>query len=99
MGRHRVKPRKQRQPYKVYNDDEVDPLVNLATAIVYQAVRDAFAIAGKGVLDVPQEATGVNKYELLNFFRSRWCGILIGCTELETETLIERTGLNELFNS
>ena len=99
MGRHRVKPRRQRQPYKIYNDDEVNPLVNLATAIVNQAVRDALAVGGKGTLDAPKEAYGVNKYELLNFFRSKWCGILRGCTDLEAEALIERTGLNELFNS
>lgn len=98
MGKGHVKPRKPRQPYKLYNDDETDPMVNLASAIVHQAVRDAYAVAGKGVMDNARDAAGVNKYELLNFFRSKWCGILIGCTDLEAETLIERTGLNELFN-
>lgn len=97
MGKHCVKPRR-------WKNNELGhkgllPHEALAIAIVQQAVRDTKDCVENRPYYIAQEATGVNKYELLNFFRSKWCGILLGTTELEGEEIIERTGLNELFDT
>lgn len=93
MGRHRVKPRKPRGRYITTESSELPPHLNLAMAIVAQAIRDGHrVVAGTGVKRAPQ----ATRFELINFFRSQWCGVLLGCTELTGEELIERIGLYDI---
>ena len=93
MGRHRVKPIKPRGHYNTVVTQEMPPHLNLALTIVSQAVRDGRrVVAGTGVKRAPQ----ATRFELINFFRSQWCGVLLGCTELTGEELIERIGLYDI---
>lgn len=91
MSKGHVKPRR---PYRQYRaDPESPPMENLAAAIVYQAVQDAQALVQGNEFKAKNNAGLVTKWELINFFRSKWCATLLGCTELNGEEIIERTGI------
>lgn len=55
--------------------DYTDPFIYLATMIIFRAVLDANLLGPKDHRTINGE--NVSKYELLNFFRSRWCATLI----------------------
>ena len=91
MGKGHVKPRR---PYRQYKaDPEAQPYENLAAAIVFQAVHDAKALKNGETMKAPNNTGIISKWELINFFRSKWCATLLGCTELSGEEIIERTGI------
>ena len=94
MGRHRVKPKKTR-PIRnlVVSHAELTPWENLAMAIVQLAVSDAKVLTERGVAKATLGHRPVSKWELINFFRSRWCAVLLGLTELDGDAIAERTGL------
>lgn len=96
MAKVRVKPRRGRPTM----ESEFDglPHENLAAAIVNQAVKDAEDLA-RGKLRVPLSRAGTSKWELINFFRSKWCATLLGCTDLDGEQIIERVHLYDLSDS
>ena len=94
MGKGHVKPNRGHPTVEMEFDGL--PHENLAAAIVYQAVRDAQDLAVGKKPKVPQHAWIVSKWELINFFRSRWCATLLACTNLTGEEIIERTHLYEL---
>ena len=91
MGRHRVKARKVRA-YKTPEEYDLSPHENLAVAIVRQAVTDAQTLMDGGKF-WGIGGNNVGKWELLNFFCSRWCGTLLGTTDLDGEEIAERIGL------
>jgi hypothetical protein len=93
MAKGRVKPKRGRPILGQEYDGE--PHENLAVAIVNQAVKDAQDLA-KGRLQMPLVAGSTSKWELINFFRSKWCGTLLGCTNVSGEEIIERMHLYEL---
>ena len=93
MPKARVKPRRGRPTFEAEFDGY--PHENLAAAIVNQAVSDAEdLVAGK--LRNPYVKGSTSKWELINFFRSKWCATLLGCTNLDGEEIIERMHLYEL---
>lgn len=89
MGKHNVKPRKPRQ-YRTADEYELTPHENLALAIVTQAVNDARTLMDGGKV---RNGGVVSKWELLNFFRGQWCGVLLGTSDLDGDYIAERIGL------
>ena len=92
MAKARVKPRRGRPIPREEYDGE--PHENLAVAVVAQAVKDAQDLAS-GKL-IPLVSVSASKWELINFFRSKWCDTLLGCTNVSGEEIIERMHLYEL---
>ena len=94
MGRHRVKPKKTR-PIRnlVVQNAELTPWENLAMAIVQLAVNDAKVLTTRGVSYARSDKQIIIKWELINFFCSRWCAVLLGFTEIEGKVIAERIGL------
>lgn len=97
MGKGHVKPKRGRPTMEMEFDGL--PHENLAAAIVYQAVKDAQDVVSGRTPRNPYQAGVVSKWELINFFRSKWCATLLSCTNLTGEEIIERTRLCELFNT
>lgn len=93
MGRHRVKPIKCKGCYITTETSELPAHLNLALAIVGQAVRDGRSIVRRNSVSRAPQAT---RWELINFFRSQWCGVLLGCTDLTGEDIMERIGLYDI---
>lgn len=60
-----------------------DPYSHLAVSIILQAYDDLKALGGeeKGYI----ESSVVSKWEIINFFRSKWCGILLSCQNAVTQ--------------
>lgn len=95
MGRHSVNPRKPRQ-YRAPQEYDLSPHENLALAIVVQAIVDTRTLLAGGT---PKGGGICSPHELLNFFKSQWCGTLLGTTEMQGDEIAKRVGLYELFNS
>ncbi len=90
----RVKPRK--QPLtgvknKFYGDPELEPLQNLAAAIVVQAKQDAKRLDGREKAYLDNQ--WVTAKELVRFFESAWCSMLLGDTELEGRDIRKMVGI------
>lgn len=89
MKYNRVSPRNRVVCEKSVYNELKDPYLVLAAAIVNQAVADATAGAKTGCYPKPS-----NKYELLNFFRSRWFSVLtLGA--VDGQELIRRYKLHD----
>lgn len=95
MGRHNVKPKKPRQ-HRTPQEYDLSPHENLALAIVVQAIADTRTLLAGGT---PKGGGICSPHELLNFFKSQWCGTLLGTTEMQGDEIAERVGLYELFNT
>jgi hypothetical protein len=96
MGKKSVKPKRGRPDTKILNDRELTPHENLALSIVGTAVADAKRLRAN---KAPKSTKVVDQFELLNFFRSRWCAILLGTTEITGEDIMDKVGLKDVFNS
>jgi len=55
--------------------DFTNPYTYLATMVIFRAVIDANLLGQSEYRRMDGE--NVSKYELLNFFRSKWCSVLI----------------------
>ena len=89
----RVKPRKQPMGAinKFYGDPELEPFQNLAAAIVIQAKQDARRLNGKDKAYL--ENQWITAKELIRFFESAWCSMLLGDTELEGSDIRKMVGI------
>lgn len=76
---------------KLRNDRCINPHVALALAIVAVAAEDALDIERGEQVSVYGVIT--SPWELLNFFRSKWCSVLLGTTDLNGEDFIKMTEL------
>lgn len=96
MGRHRVKPRK----VKIHRNSaefECSPHENLALAIVAQTINDARAMMDGRKVYASEGGGSVSEWELLNFFQSKWCDVLLGTTDLTGEDIAERIGFYDFI--
>lgn len=75
-------------------DPELSPEERLALCVVVQAAFDLARLRRKKT-DLLQVERGVwlDLDELLAFFRSRWCNVLLGTTGMSGVELLERMGL------
>lgn len=65
----------------VHNID--DPYSHLAVSIILQAYDDLKALRGEERTYIDQSP--VSKWEIINFFRSNWCGVLLSCQNAVTQ--------------
>ncbi len=74
---------------EVHNID--NPYTHLAASIILQAYDDLKALDGaeRGYV----EQSPVNKREIINFFRSKWCGLLLTCQDAVTQEQLEQAAL------
>lgn len=77
------------KPRVLHNIDV--PYSHLAASIIIQAFDDLKALGGKekGVLD----SSAVGRYEILEFLRSDWCGLLLSCQSAITQEKIETAAM------
>ena len=69
-------------------DPELPWEANLAAAIVNRAIADARIIQhGRGGFS--EKYNSIDKWEIVNFFRSSWCADLLGCTELTGRDILD----------
>lgn len=90
----RVKPRKQPltgAKNKFYGDPELEPYQNLAAAIVVQAKQDAKRLNGQS--EAILENQRITAKELIRFFESAWCSMLLGDTELDGSDIRKMVGI------
>ena len=73
------------KPGAVQNIDE--PYSHLAASIIIQAYDDLRALDGCEHRILDQNV--VNKWEIINFFRSEWCGVLLSCQNAITQEQAE----------
>ena len=67
----------------------INPIEELANAIVYRAAKDYKRALRRLKKDPEDEKMQIRKEEVENFFRSQWCCQL---TDLNGEVLIEKIG-------
>lgn len=65
-----------------------NPYTHLAASIIIQAYDDLKALGGSDRKIV--DAQNVTKYEIINFFRSPWCGRLLSCQEAVSQEMAIR---------
>lgn len=65
-----------------------EPYSHLAVSIILQAYDDLKALDGaeRGYV----EQSPVNRWEIINFFRSNWCGLLLTCQDAVTQEQLEQ---------
>lgn len=65
---------------KIYIDPELSPEANLAAAIIRRAIMDAkrFVVGLDDDFNKPYH----NRWEVVNFFESRWCDQLLSLTDI-----------------
>lgn len=82
------------KPGVLHNID--NPYSHLAVSIIIQAFEDLKALDGeeKAVLD----SSTVGRAEILRFFSSEWCGLLLSCQSAVTQERIESAALAVLNN-
>ena len=78
----------------VRNIDE--PYSHLAVSIILQAYDDLKALQGAD--KAYAESSVVSKWEIINFFRSNWCGILLSFQETVTQEQLQEAVLSVLEN-
>lgn len=68
-----------------------DPYSHLAVSIIIQAYEDLKALDGeeKAILD----SSGVGRDEIMRFFKSEWCGLLLSCQTAVTQERIESAAM------
>lgn len=76
---------------KFYGDPELEPYQNLAAAIVIQAKQDAKRLNGRKQAIMDNQL--INSSELIRFFESAWCSMLLGDTALEGSEIRKLVGI------
>lgn len=68
-----------------------DPYSHLAVSIIIQAYEDLKALNGeeKAVID----SSTVGRAEILRFFKSEWCGLLLSCQTAVTQERIKSAAM------
>lgn len=72
-------------------DKELDPYVNLAGAIIFQAMTDAAFLKRRGG-GRNYNCNDISYYELNSFFESEWCAKLCTLAGITGEYLKRRAG-------
>lgn len=78
----------------VRNIDE--PYLHLAVSIILQAYDDLKALQGTDKAYV--ESSVVSKWEIINFSRSNWCGVLLSCQNAVTQEQMQAAALAVIEN-
>lgn len=73
-------------------DPEMPPELNLAAAIVHRAFSDVKLLKG-GRTPTNEDCFKYNEHELRQFFKSRWCSMLMCVSDISAETLLKEVGL------
>lgn len=64
-----------------------NPYTHLAASIILQAYDDLRNLKGEEVGKIEQST--VDRWEIITFFRSRWCGFLLSCQDAITQEQAE----------
>lgn len=94
MGKGHVKPRRPRVQFKAAFDRAYE---NLALAIIEQAIRDAKALMRGRVVLASRGGRIITVDEMLRFFHSKWCDVLLGTTGVTGEDVAERIGFYDFI--
>lgn len=73
-----------------------NPYTHLAVSIILQAYEDLKALHGAERGYVQQSL--VTKWEIINFLRSKWCGLLLSCQDAVTQEQVESAAWSILEN-
>lgn len=73
-----------------------DPYSHLAVSIIIQAFEDLKELDGEETAILTSSVVG--RYEILNFLRSEWCGLLLSCQSAVTQEKIESAAMAVLKN-
>ena len=73
-----------------------DPYSHLAASIIIQAFEDLKNLEGEESAILTSSVVG--RYEILNFLRSKWCGLLLSCQSTVTQEKIESAAMAVLKN-
>ncbi|MBQ6398226.1 MAG: hypothetical protein IJI06_08795 [Oscillospiraceae bacterium] len=78
------------QGKQIFSRHGDNPWHNLAASVVARAIADT-KLVKKGQKDFGEIV--VSEEELTSFFHSKYCGVLLGCTDYTGPELAERIGL------
>lgn len=76
---------------QIFIDPELPPEANLAAAIIRRAIMDAKRYMSG--LDDDLYLTYHNRWEIVNFFESRWCNQLLSMTDVTGHDIRTAIGL------
>lgn len=94
MGKGHVKPKKPRVHIEAAYDR---PYENLAIAIIAQAISDAEALMRGQTVFTSRCGRLITVEEMLRFFHSKWCDVLLGTTGFTGEDVAERIGFYDFI--
>lgn len=73
-----------------------EPYSHLAVSIILQAYDDLKALGGEEKAYV--DSSLVSKWEIINFFHSNWCGVLLSCQNAVTQEQMQAAALAVIEN-
>ena len=78
---------------QILDDTELRPYENLAMGIVAQAVTDSRKILQGKKVYAQHGGQIIDQGELIHFFESRWCDVLLGTTDLTGHDIRRTVGI------
>lgn len=81
-----------KKAFEACQKEIADPWERLAAGIVIQAINDARAFKD-GYVPQIQIGANISEFEVTQFFKSRWCGLLLGTTDIQPKQIMEELGL------